>query len=264
MRVLPAFDTITNFLDSSFHYVSVPGVKLYDKSAFFSASVSPAPSAGSITLTFLNKTTNELLDSLNAFPDSLRLRVVTSGGVTAGSYTITVKGNGLNGTPVHTRSININVTNSPSPLPSTITFAAQGYFDEINTKLNIRDSATFYLRNINAPYTIVDSGKSVVDSISASGTVTFANAQTGTYYIVVKGPNILETWSRSGGEVYTRGTPFAYNFTNGANKAFGDNLILKRLALCIYSGEVVKNNAIDLDDIIQINNAASSFTTDLM
>ncbi len=152
-------------------------------------------------------------------------------------------------------------TSLVTAVPSTITFAAQGYFDEINTKLNIRDSATFYLRNAVAPYSIVDSGKSVVDSITASGTVTFANAPSGTYFVVVKGGNILETWSRSGGEIYTRGTPFTFNFTDAANKAFGNNLILKGSRYCIYSGEVIKNNVIDLNDIIQINNAASSFTT---
>ncbi len=152
-------------------------------------------------------------------------------------------------------------TSFVAAVPSTITFAAQGYFDTVNVKLNIRDSATFYLRNIAPPYTIVDSGKSVVDSITASGTVTFANAQTGTYYVVVRGPNILETWSKSGGESYTRGTAFTYNFTTAATQAFGDNLILKGSRYCIYSGDVIKNNAIDLDDILQIYNAANSFTT---
>lgn len=151
--------------------------------------------------------------------------------------------------------------NTAAPVPATITFAAQGYFDTLNTKLNIRDSATFYLRNTVAPYTIVDSAKSVIDSITASGTVTFANAVTGTYYLVVKGRNLLETWSRSGGEPYTRGSAFLYNFTTASNKAYGNNLILKGSRYCVYSGDVIKNNTVDLDDIIQIYNAANSFTT---
>ncbi|MBK8552095.1 MAG: exo-alpha-sialidase [Ignavibacteria bacterium] len=152
-------------------------------------------------------------------------------------------------------------TSFVAAVPSTITFAAQGYFDSLNTKLNIRDSAVFYLRNINAPYAIVDSGKSVVDSISASGTITFANAQTGTYYVVVTGRNILETWSKAGGEAYTRGTPFSYNFTTAANKAYGNNLILVGARYCIYSGDVIQNYVIDLNDILQINNAAGAFVT---
>ncbi len=146
-------------------------------------------------------------------------------------------------------------------VPSTITFLAQGYFDTLNYRLNIRDSAEFYLRNINVPYSIIDSGRSVIDSITASGTVTFSNAQTGTYYLVVKGRNLLETWSRAGGESYVRGTAFSYNFTNDQSKAYGNNLILKGERYCIYNGDVIRNDAIDLDDIIQIYNDANSFIT---
>lgn len=110
MKVSPASDTLTNLSDSSFHYVSVPGVKLYDQAAFFSAEVSPSPASGSITMTLLNKTTNVPRDSLTVFPDSLRLKIVTSGSVTPGIYTVTVKGSGMNGTPVHLRNISITVT----------------------------------------------------------------------------------------------------------------------------------------------------------
>ena len=45
------------------------------------------------------------------FPDSLRLRIITSGGVTSGNYIVTVKGNGANGTPVHIRNLNLVVKN---------------------------------------------------------------------------------------------------------------------------------------------------------
>jgi hypothetical protein len=48
-------------------------------------------------------------DSLTAYPDSLRIRIVTSGGVTSGVYTVSVVGAGSNGTPTHKRSITLNV-----------------------------------------------------------------------------------------------------------------------------------------------------------
>ena len=151
--------------------------------------------------------------------------------------------------------------NNSAPVPATITIAPQGYYDTLANRLTIRDSATFYLRNITAPYTIVDSAKTVIDSVTSSGTVTFANAVTGTYYLVVKGRNILETWSKSGGQSYTRGAAFSYNFTTAAAQAYGSNLILKGTKYCIYSGDVIQNTAVDLDDIIQINNSANLFTT---
>ena len=101
--------TITNQDDSAFTYISIPAVKLYDNSAKFSVSVTPAPSAGTLDFTFLNKDNNNLLDSLSSFPDSLRLRVKATGGVTPGSYIITVLGQGPNRTPVHQRTISLSV-----------------------------------------------------------------------------------------------------------------------------------------------------------
>ena len=151
--------------------------------------------------------------------------------------------------------------NNSAPFPATITISSQGYYDTVANRLTIRDSATFYLRNISAPYAIVDSGKSVVDSVTSSATVTFSNAPTGTYYLVVKGRNILETWSKSGGQSYTRGAAFSYNFTTSSAQAYGSNMILKGTKYCIFSGDVIKNSSVDLDDIIQIYNAANSFTT---
>lgn len=111
MRVSPVLDTLNGNSDSTFTYVSVPGVKLWDNTAKFSAAVTPVPASGAITLTLLNKSSNAPLDSLSTFPDSLRLIIKTSGGVPAGNYTVRIKGNGINGTPVHLRNLNITVEN---------------------------------------------------------------------------------------------------------------------------------------------------------
>jgi len=150
---------------------------------------------------------------------------------------------------------------SSAPVPATITLAPQGYYEPVTNKLNIRDTVTFYLRNISTPFAIVDSGKAVIDSISLSGSVTFANAASGTYFLVVKSRNILETWSKSGGQSYTRGAAFSYNFTTSAAQAYGSNMILEGAKYCIYSGDVSKNNAVDLADVLMVYNAATSFTS---
>lgn len=111
MRVSPNADTLSGMSDSSFHFASIPGVKLWNKTAKFTSTVSPAPSAGTITVQFLNKLTNLPLDTLRTFPDSLKVRIKTSGNVPNGLYNITIKANGLNGTPVHLRNIAITVSN---------------------------------------------------------------------------------------------------------------------------------------------------------
>jgi len=84
--------------------VEVPDVKLYASDAVFSATVSPTPATGTITLDFPGG------NVLNTFPGSVQLRVQTSGNVTLGAYTITVQGNGPSGgPPVHRRTISMDV-----------------------------------------------------------------------------------------------------------------------------------------------------------
>ena len=83
--------------------VEVPDVKLYSSNATFSASVSPTPPSGSITLDFPGGNT------INSFPGSVQMRIQTSGNVTLGTYTITIEGTGPNGTPVHQRTVSLDV-----------------------------------------------------------------------------------------------------------------------------------------------------------
>jgi hypothetical protein len=83
--------------------VSVPDVKLFSNDAIFSATVSPTPPSGTITLDFPGG------NIINSFPGMVQLRIQTSGNVTLGNYTITVKGQGPNGTPVHLRTVSIDV-----------------------------------------------------------------------------------------------------------------------------------------------------------
>ena len=83
--------------------VSVPAVKLYSNDAIFTATVSPTPPSGTIDLSFPNG------NIINSFPGDKQLLIQTSGNVTLGTYTITVQGAGPNGTPVHRRTISLDV-----------------------------------------------------------------------------------------------------------------------------------------------------------
>ncbi|MGA2667418.1 MAG: T9SS type A sorting domain-containing protein [Ignavibacteria bacterium] len=105
----PSTLTMNGVNDSSFVFVSVPSVKLYTDKAKFTATVSPIPPTGTITLSFLNRSNYNSQDSLTAYPDSLRMRIKTSGGVTNQAYTITLLGKGSNGTPIHMRTISLTV-----------------------------------------------------------------------------------------------------------------------------------------------------------
>lgn len=101
----PQLVQIANNNDSNFVTVSVPSVKLYDQTVTFTATVSPTPANGTITLDF------PAGNVLSTYPGSAQLRIRTSDGVTLGSYTITIKGAGPQGIPVHYRTVTLTVEN---------------------------------------------------------------------------------------------------------------------------------------------------------
>jgi len=155
----------------------------------------------------------------------------------------------------------ICVVNNAPPAIASITLAQQGFYNTPTNSLNTRDTVRVYLRDVSPPYNIIDSGKTVIDSLSLTGSVLFSAATTGTYYIQIKHRNALETWSKSGGELYIRGSAFSYNFTTAQSQAFGNNMILKGTKYCIYSGDVNHDGVIDGTDLGIIDNDAYNFLT---
>ena len=150
----------------------------------------------------------------------------------------------------------------PSVLPVTIniTSISEGFYNTVSGKLNIRDTVTAYLRNSVSPYLFIDSARSVIDSVTFTGTFDFVNAPAGSYFVEINGRNTIETWSKIPLTVST-GVTYSYDFTSSSDKAFGDNLILKGGKYCIYSGDVNQEGSVDLTDLLQIYNDASNFTS---
>ncbi len=142
-----------------------------------------------------------------------------------------------------------------------VTLAQEGFYNTVSNSLNIKDTVSVILRNSNSPYAIADSSRSVVDSLTFTGGSSFINVTSGTYYIVIKHRNSIETWSKAGGEIYTFGGTLNYNFTTGASKAYGNNLVLKGAKYCIYSGDVNQDGIVDLSDAGTIDNEGAVFAT---
>ena len=123
---------------------------------------------------------------------------------------------------------------------------------------NVADTFKVYLRNSFAPYSVVDSTASynVYDSWYV-----FNNASPGLYYIVVNQRNSINTWSKLP-QTFTAGLPYKnYNFTSAATQAYGNNLVLIGSNYCFYSGDVNKDNNINLTDVLLVYNAATIFQT---
>ena len=140
----------------------------------------------------------------------------------------------------------------------------QGFYISSLNKMNMRDTARVYIRNTFSPYSVVDSSKAVMDSLTFSGNFGFSNVSAGTYYIVLKHRNSIETWSKAGGQAFTPGTAFSYNFLTDSTQAYGNNEIKVNsspLTYAVYNGDENQNGIIDLNDIIAVYNDAAVFTT---
>jgi len=111
MLASPSSQTINTTNDSRNFLINIPAVKLYNDITSFSATVSPSPGSGSIQFEFLGGNT------LSSYPNTKYMKVKTVGTVTSGSYTITITGQGSNGTPVHKRTITLTVNSSVVSAP---------------------------------------------------------------------------------------------------------------------------------------------------
>jgi subtilisin family serine protease len=151
-----------------------------------------------------------------------------------------------------------------TPVAATIKLTPQGFYNSITKTLNTRDTVTLYLRSSSAPFSKIDSAKGVLDSVSLTMSAIFPNAPSGTYYISVKHRNSIDTWSKAGGESYTKGSPFLYDFTTTASKAYGSNGIqvdTSPVVFACYNGDSNRDNVVDLSDITDIFNKLNVFAT---
>lgn len=137
----------------------------------------------------------------------------------------------------------------------------EGFYNPA-TNIQIRDTMMVYLRIASpAPFYIIDSAVTVPDSLGYV-TLQFNKVQSGSYYIVIKHRNSIETWSRQGGEILSSGGIInVYDFTLSQNMAFGNNMILRGTRYCIYSGDVNRDGVIDGTDLSLIDNDVSGFAT---
>lgn len=139
--------------------------------------------------------------------------------------------------------------------------AIEGFYNQVSNRLNMNDTVKAYIRSSVSPYGIIDSARSVVDSVNFNGNFRFYNVPTGVYYISVKHRNGLETWSKAGGESFTMNGVYMYDLTSSAAQAYGSNLTQVGSKYCIYSGDVNQDNNIELSDIIAISNDILAFAT---
>ncbi|MEO8209061.1 MAG: endonuclease/exonuclease/phosphatase family protein [bacterium] len=137
----------------------------------------------------------------------------------------------------------------------------EGLYNISLNKLNRKDTVIIYLRNTLFPFSIIDTAKALLDSISFNAVVLFRAAESGTYYLEVKHRNSIETWSMQGGMAYYIDSVLSYDFTNSVTQAFGNNLIQKGTKFCIYGGDINQDGIIDLIDLSLADNDSYNFAS---
>lgn len=157
-----------------------------------------------------------------------------------------------------------NPINYQIPVTSNyfITVFPEGFYNTSTGKLNNPDSIRIYLRNITAPYAVVDSSIAVVDKTTFQGKFVFKYVDNGTYYIQTKHRNSLETWSKSGGEAFVKGQDNYYDFTTAASQAYGNNQKTPGGGKYgLFSGDDNQDGVVDLSDLVLTFNDVVVFTS---
>jgi subtilisin family serine protease len=95
-------------------------------------------------------------------------------------------------------------------------------------------------------YALVDTA---IGTLKTDGTlsVTFNTAAPGSYYIAVKGSNLVQTWSAAPQEVGI--TPLSFDFSTSASQAYGDNMVeIESGIFAMYQGDLAADDLVDLTD----------------
>lgn len=124
----------------------------------------------------------------------------------------------------------------------------------------VQDTVTVSLRSATSPYGLIEMSKAYL-SPTGTAAVSFAKAVDGVnYYVVVNHRNSVETWSKSGGEVFSSGT-LSYDFTTAASQAFGNNMVLVGGEYSFYTGDPNQDGTVDASDVSLIDNDAFNFVS---
>ncbi len=155
--------------------------------------------------------------------------------------------------------------------PTTVVnakFAIEGFYDttthamrpvKANQGVGVSttnvDTVTVELRNAVTSVLVATTTTTLL--INGMATATFNSEINGSYYLVVKHRNSIQTWSATPLTI-TSSTPL-YDFTNLASKAFGSNMVLVEPGVwAFYSGDINQDEVVDASDVVDVSNDTDS------
>ena len=114
--------------------------------------------------------------------------------------------------------------------------------DEVEVvTVNLHDATTYELMD------------TATGTLKTDGTlsVTFTTAAAGSYYVAVKGVNMIETWTATPQTVGS--SPLSYDFSSSASQAYGSNMKeIEPGVFACYQGDINQDGSIDNSDYDQL------------
>lgn len=175
----------------------------------------------------------------------------------AGTNKIRLKAKSGNGNNLYID--NVCVQTLSAPLTNTIGVVPEGMWLNSYPFISRYDTVKVYLHRTDFPNIKIDSSYGLITENALINNLNFSRALTGTYYKVVHHRNCITTWSKDGGEVYTRGSNVHFSFLNPSGQAYGNNqkLVNPFPYYAMISGDVDQDEIIDATDLSAVENSAS-------
>ena len=155
----------------------------------------------------------------------------------------------------------IYLGSAKAPLSMDLKMYIEGFYNS-GSNSQVSDSVSVELRNSASPFAVADQTKGIVES-GGNLHLTFLDAPSGNYYFAIKHRNSIETWSAVPFS-FTSGISTVIDFSMSITQAYGNNqkqVDASPVRFGIFSGDENQNGTVDLTDVVNVSNAASSFTT---
>ena len=146
------------------------------------------------------------------------------------------------------------------PIIMDLKLFIEGFYNP-GSNSQVSDTVSVELRNSASPFAIVDQTKAIVES-NGNLHLTFLDAPSGNYYFTVKHRNSIETWSAVPFS-FTSGISTVIDLSMSISQAYGNNQIqvdASPVRFAIYIGDENQDGFVNLTDLVNVSNDASSFT----
>jgi len=118
----------------------------------------------------------------------------------------------------------------------------------------VADVVTVKLAQATTPYSDVFTANNVLLYTNGKCSFQVPGSLSGSYYIVVKHRNSIETWSAT--PVAFSSSNLSYDFSTSATQAFGNNMKLMGSVYAIWGGDATQDGIVDGSDMSVVYNAS--------